>query len=441
VSRPVKDGWYWEQLDSPLRLAVILSPTPMPPILWPLTISLLRAGYIVLVAVPRVEDAEAMERHLAGLEERSALRVLIYDPEDVSRHAASALAAWIAHSRWITHSLCSCPRRASVLTVQPTTFPPFHRSLLATLTLRFLAPSSGKYAGDPYNPQPAHVPHIHAFVSLYPMNPSPPSQPGALPALPTLLAPNSGSGAAPRLITLYPSSSVLTMPDSFASQVLTTTHHLLGRNLAVMSNAKVVSVYVGDITLPHTHSMLLGGGKQVSRRQQAKEQLQQASTTRKVSIIRDYVWGSFAAVFKTVAYKIGFGSYGRDYACFEQRFLGILKSQHRTQYAVGQYSYLSHFVSRIPVPLLPYALSVLPALPHPTGPLSSGHGLTASRKAAGGKAASAASASSSDHEGGEDLASSIHTTRTTSSRGQPDSESGGSGTGLEGSWVGLDAGN
>lgn len=52
--------------------------------LWTLTITLLRAGYIVLVAVPRVDDAEALEKRLARLDERSALRVLIYDPEDVS---------------------------------------------------------------------------------------------------------------------------------------------------------------------------------------------------------------------------------------------------------------------------------------------------------------------------------------------------------------------
>ena len=58
----------------------------MPPLLWTLTVTLLKAGYVVLVAVPRVEDAEALEKRLSPLEEKSALRVLIYDPEDVSRH-------------------------------------------------------------------------------------------------------------------------------------------------------------------------------------------------------------------------------------------------------------------------------------------------------------------------------------------------------------------
>ena len=53
--------------------------------LWPLAVSLLKAGYVVLIAVPHVDDAEALEKRLAPLEERSALRVLIYDPEDVSQ--------------------------------------------------------------------------------------------------------------------------------------------------------------------------------------------------------------------------------------------------------------------------------------------------------------------------------------------------------------------
>jgi len=56
----------------------------MPPLLWVMAVSLLRAGYIVVVAVPHVEDAEALEKRLSVLDEKSALRVLIYDPEDVS---------------------------------------------------------------------------------------------------------------------------------------------------------------------------------------------------------------------------------------------------------------------------------------------------------------------------------------------------------------------
>lgn len=65
--------------------AVLLAPSPSPPLLVPLAATLLKAGYIVIVAVPQVKEAESLERRLSGLEERSALRVLIYDPEDVSR--------------------------------------------------------------------------------------------------------------------------------------------------------------------------------------------------------------------------------------------------------------------------------------------------------------------------------------------------------------------
>jgi len=63
---------------------VLLVPSPSPPILVSLAASLLKAGYIVIVAVPQVKEAEALERRLSGLNEKSALRVLIYDPEDVS---------------------------------------------------------------------------------------------------------------------------------------------------------------------------------------------------------------------------------------------------------------------------------------------------------------------------------------------------------------------
>lgn len=73
---------------SPYRVsyssAVILAPSPLPPLLWPLAVSLLRAGYVVIIAVPHVDDAEQLEKRLSGVEEKNALRVLIYDAEDVS---------------------------------------------------------------------------------------------------------------------------------------------------------------------------------------------------------------------------------------------------------------------------------------------------------------------------------------------------------------------
>jgi hypothetical protein len=55
----------------------------MPSMLWPLAVCLLKAGYIVIIAVPDVEDAESLEKRLSPLEQKSALRVLIYDPDEV----------------------------------------------------------------------------------------------------------------------------------------------------------------------------------------------------------------------------------------------------------------------------------------------------------------------------------------------------------------------
>ena len=65
-----------------MTIPVILSPSPLPPLLSPLIVTLLNAGYIVLVAVPHAEEAGRLEGELA-IVSRSALRVLIYDPEDV----------------------------------------------------------------------------------------------------------------------------------------------------------------------------------------------------------------------------------------------------------------------------------------------------------------------------------------------------------------------
>lgn len=36
------------------------------------------------MAVPNVDDAEQLEKRLSGLPSKNAMRVLIYDPEDVS---------------------------------------------------------------------------------------------------------------------------------------------------------------------------------------------------------------------------------------------------------------------------------------------------------------------------------------------------------------------
>ncbi|WWC70332.1 uncharacterized protein I206_104282 [Kwoniella pini CBS 10737] len=405
---------------------VILAPSPMPPILIPLAASLLRAGYIVLVAVPKSKDADQLERRLSGLDEKSALRVLIYNPDDT------------------------------------TTFPPFHRSLLATLTLRF--PQSGKYpSGDPYNPSPAHLPHIHAFLSLYPLNPSPPTQPGGLPALPTLLSPNQ-DGTTPTLINFYPSTSVINTPDTFASQILTANHHLLGKNLLASSSAKVISVYVGDIELP-TLPMILSGGKHLTRRQAVKERLSSdSSLIGKIAIIKDYLIGSILSVYGGSVGIFGFGRKIRSYDNFEKRLLRIVKEpslvymfrssfRHENGYFIGARSFLPILLSKLNLPpvFLPKLINYLPILPlSSTGPVNPNSNSSIlfnynsdkeKEKLRTPKSTSSANSSDIEHEGNEDLISSVHTTTTSNSSGQNGDEEGSGGSGLEGSWVGLDSAN
>lgn len=306
------------------------------------------------------------------------------------------------------------------------------------MTLRFPAPS--RYtSSDPYNPSPSHVPHIHAFVSLYPLNSSPPSQPGALPALPTLLGQETVGPHKPTLITFYPSSSVVATPDTFANQLVSSNHQLLGRNLAASYKARIVSVYIGDITLPSLPAII--GGPSLSRREQAKLDLQNSAVTasRKVSIIKDYFFGGLSSLYSTILGRLGIGASGRDYAQFEHKILRILRSSRYAsdRYTVGQYSYIPLILSRAPLPILPYMLRFLPALPAsggPAPPLPPKNVTTPREK-------SATSASSSDHEGGDDLASSIHTGTSASSKLGEGYESSASGAGLDGSWVGLDRGN
>lgn len=323
------------------------------------------------------------------------------------------------------------------LKVQSNTFPPFQRSLLATLTLRFPAPS--RYtSSDPYNPSPSHVPHIHAFISLYPLDASPPSQPGALPALPTLLGQETIGARKPTLITLYLSSSVLATPETFAHQLVSSNHHLLGRNLAASYKARIVSVYVGNIALPSLPAIISEPSSRLSRREQAKLDLQNSAITasKKVSIIKDYFFGGLASLYSNILGRLGIGASGRDYAQFENKMLRILRSSRYAsdRYTVGQYSYVPLVLARAPLPILPFMMRYLPALPAtggPAPPLPPKSVNTPREK-------SATSASSSDHEGGDDLASSIHTGTSASSKLGEGYESSASGAGLDGSWVGLD---
>lgn len=369
--------------------AVILAPSPTPPILVPLTASLLKAGYVVIVAVPLVKEAEALERRLSGLQEKGALRVLIYDTDDA------------------------------------TTFPAFHRSLLATLTLRFPAHATKsrtpQTTGDPYSSKQALLPRIHAFVSLYPLNPSPPSQPSALPALPTLVS-TDANGHTPRFITVYPSSSHLTNPDSFGSQVLAHNHRLLAKNLTAASGAQSVSVYVGDVTLPSLPAIITEG-RALSRRELARQRLHESMTSASaaVSVFRDLIFGTFNSSYRSALYTLGIGAASRDWSMFEQKFLHLLKSSHGNTYHLGQRSWLTRTLAWLPSSAVPCITNVV-QLPSETGPAPAPPPKTT-------HVPSSRSASSSDHEG-EDLVSSIHTSGTTQSSAS---------SGLEGSWVGLDA--
>lgn len=302
--------------------------------------------------------------------------------------------------------------------------------MLATLTLRF--PSPGKQgSSDPYNPSPSHVPHIHAFVSLYPLNPSPPSQPGALPALPTLLGSDTVGQRKSTLITLYPSASVVATPDTFANQLVSSNHQLLGRNLAASYKGRIISVYVGNINLPSLPAII--SQPKLSRREQAKLDLQNSAinTTKKVSIIKDYLFGGVSSFFYNIVGRLGLGAASRDYAQFEHRIIHIIGSTRysRDRHTVGQYSYLPLVLSRAPLPLVPFLLRYLPTLPSPVGPAQPSPPKTFTSRE---------TATSSSEPDGEDMASSFHTGTSASSKAGEDYESSASGAGLDGSWIGLD---
>lgn len=308
----------------------------------------------MIVAVPHVKEAESLERRLSGLSEKTALRVLIYDTDD------------------------------------STTFPAFHRSLLATLTLRFPATNVTSVTSQPLGGDGCpSSPHVLSYISLYPLHPNPPSQPGQLPALPTLIQP----GTPPSLITLYPSSASTCTPETFATQVLATTHSLLASNLSAASGARVVTVHVGDISLPSLPAIL--SADRLSRRELARQRLQalaSSSPSAAVSFLGDIVTGIWGSIAAKVGYIFGFSA-ARDYHAFEAHFLRILKGHRRTYY-LGQ------------------------------GSISKRVTYHAVEKPKAKTPSKAKSASSSDTDA-EDLASSVHTAATQSS----------SDTGLDGSWV------
>jgi hypothetical protein len=245
----------------------------------------------------------------------------------------------------------------------------------------------------------------------------------------------------PTLITLYPSSSVVATPETFANQLVSSNHQLLGRNLAASYKARIVSVYIGHITLPSLPSIISEPSK-VSRREQAKLDLQNSAVTasKKVSIIKDYVFGGLSSLYSTILGRMGIGASGREYAQFEHKILRVLRSSRYSsdRYAVGQYSYLPLVLSKAPLPFLPYILRYLPELPLAGGPTPALPPKHLHPTSVRGKSTTSASTSSSDHEGGEDLASSFHTGTSASSKLGEGYESSASGKGLGDSWVGLD---
>ena len=287
---------------------------------------------------------------------------------------------------------------------------------------------------------------MHAFISLYPLNPSPPSQPSALPALPTLLTPSTRAIRKPRLITLYPATSTLTIPDNFASQVLTSTHQLLQTNLAASTSAKIISVFVGNVDLPTLPAMISRSTK--TRREAAKQQInafRAASTASKLSIVRDWLVSGLNLVYWNITGRLGLGQAARDYAFFERQILGAVKSTRR-QHFVGQYSLVSVGLTRIHPLALPYVMAVLPALPSVTGPAAP-RPLYAAPRSRDGKdtpvSRTSRSVEGSDHESigsgsAEDLAASFHGVTSTSGESLPGS---GSDSGLSESWVGLESGS
>lgn len=271
------------------------------------------------------------------------------------------------------------------------------------------------------------------------------------------------------LITFYPSTSVLPTPDTFASQVLTSTHHLLSQNLAASMKNRIISLYVGDIALPSLPAII--STPTLSRREQTRLNLHQAVNPRaKASILTSYTSELIKSVWLGVTAHLGLFGNARSYDVVEKRFLRILKSRHGRQWSLGQYSFLPLVITKFNLPpfILPYLLSALPSLPLSTGPTHTLTGISSSTHLSSTSASASASAStqfekqggkanqvfdagslgdSDEHEHeheaeGEDLGSSIHTGVSSSSgEGSGNGSGSGSGNGLDGSWIGLEAAN
>jgi hypothetical protein len=222
----------------------------------------------------------------------------------------------------------------------------------------------------------------------------------------------------------------------------------------------VISVYLGDLSLPSLASLLANTSLTVKPRLIAS--IRNARGLNKLYVMRDRFIQGFMDLHNRIVGRIGLGTPTQTFENFENRFLDIVRNGRSRNFFLGQYSFLPLFLSRsFPLPVLSRLLPVLPMLPSATGPTGDGYPLKPirtverDRKVASTTAKSTEnigrlgasmredpksgsekgknSAESSDFEsdkgeGEGDLMGSIHTSSGESGEG-----------GLDGSWVGLDA--
>ncbi|KAJ9109141.1 hypothetical protein QFC21_000469 [Naganishia friedmannii] len=430
------------KIDGMLKDAIlILSPTSFPVLLLPLVLSLLNNDYIVFVAVPRAKDADELERKVKANEKIKAkglgvvFRVLVYDPAD------------------------------------STSLEPFHRSLWASLTLRYpsstlaISPSirATHPPGDPYAPEPTHLASLHSIISLYALHPSPdPSlgQGGRLPAIPSFVhpplknsagqvieRPSEGKGMGrsiggknlPSLITLHHAMGLLPIPSNFAEQLLTSTNLLLAKNVGIMNpSMRITNVGIGEIDyyssiVAHSFTQTLN------------------ETEPGVMRFLRPIWTGL----KTALGFVGIGQDAKEWKVVEQKLLRIVKHNHSGTYNIGYQ--IAFLFRRTDLALIFPSLSRLNSSSTASTSTSNSSSTTFTSNmnahpqaqrataAAGAATSFTPSTSSLPDSSGSDRAegdssefeSSVHTGLGTGSG--VDSLSGSGYVGMDGSWVGLDS--
>lgn len=194
-------------------------------------------------------------------------------------------------------------------------------------------------------------------------------------------------------------------------------------------------MFIGHLQLPPLH-LMLQTVPSILRAPNLMERMRRASPIDKLRIATDSIIGGLGSVWYRFTGYFNFGLAAQDYSQFEQGILRALKSRKRRHSAIGQYSFLALFVAGMHPRGLDRLLAYLPTMPGATGPLSAAvQGLPMPRKLLSSVRSATSSNSGSDHEGGEDMMSSRHTVTS------DESISGGSGGGLDASWVGVEAGN